>query len=411
MGVFRKMALTDTEIRRAKPGDKAYKLSDRDGLFLLVTPSGGQLWRWKYRYSGKEKLMALGRYPEISLADARDRCVDARKQLARGIDPMRERQASKAIERRAEESSFEAVAWKWFEHWRSGKSERHVGYVKRRLEADILQAIGDRPLADVEAPELVELAQSIQARGAIDVAKRVLETTNQIFRYAIAHGLAKRNPATDFKPGDVLQSRRTINYARVDAKELPALLRAVEMYQGTPVTRLALKLMTLTFLRTAELTGGRWEEIDIEARRWNLPPSRMKMRAAHIVPLSSQAIEVLELLRTATGATELLFPGDRDNGKPMHNNTILRALEILGYKGRQTGHGFRGIASTILHERGFEHVDIELQLAHAPQSAVSASYNHALRLEPRAKMMQWWGDYLDESRKGKLLPFTRQGVA
>jgi integrase len=278
--------------------------------------------------------------------------------------------------------------------------------VKRRIEADILPSLGARPIAEIEAPELVAMTKAIEKRGARDIAKRALETTGQIFRYAIAHGYAKRNPASEIRPSDILKSTRKTNYARIDAKELPGLLRSIEVYPGTHVTRLALKLMALAFVRTSELIGAKWEEFDIEAARWNIPAERMKMRTPHIVPLSRQALDVLDTLRTLTGESKWLFPGDRNAKKPMSNNTILKGLERMGYKGQMTGHGFRGLASTILHEQGYAHEHIELQLAHAPRNAVSAAYNHALYLEPRAKMMQDWADFLEQTQRGgKVLPF------
>jgi integrase len=250
------------------------------------------------------------------------------------------------------------------------------------------------------------MTKAIEQRGARDIAKRALETTGQVFRYAIAHGYSTRNPASEIRPSDILKSARKINYARVDARELPELLRAIEVYQGTHVTRLALKLMALTFVRTSELIGAKWAEFDLEAARWDIPAERMKMRTPHIVPLARQALDVLDTLRTLTGESAWLFPGDRNAKKSMSNNTLLKALERMGYKGRMTGHGFRGLASTILHERGCAHEHIELQLAHAPRNAVSAAYNHALYLEPRAKMMQGWADFLERTQRGgKLLPF------
>ncbi|MGA9135815.1 MAG: site-specific integrase, partial [Candidatus Sulfotelmatobacter sp.] len=282
---------------------------------------------------------------------------------------------------------------------------------RRRLKNNILPQLGPRPIAEIEAPEIVAMAKAIEARGAGDLAKRALQTAGQIFRYALANGYAKRNPAADFKPHDVLKSTKKVNLARVDVKELPALLRAIECYQGKTITRLAMKLMALTFVRTSELIGTRWEEIDWKARRWDIPAERMKMESPHIVPLSRQTIEVLEMLRTLTGGREFVFPGDRNPNKPMSNNTILEALDRMGYRGRQTGHGFRGLASTILHEQGYNHDHIELQLAHSPRNAVSAAYNHALYLEPRTRMMQAWAKFLEQTqRRGKVLPF-RSAVA
>jgi integrase len=304
---------------------------------------------------------------------------------------MAQRKAEKVALMASDANSFHAIAGLWLAHWRVGKSSRHVDTTRRRLEANMLPLLGARPIAEIEAPELVAMVKAIETRGASDLAKRALETTGQIFRYAVAHGHAKRNPAADIRPGDILKLTRKVNFARVDAKELPSLLRAIEVYRGTIVTRLAMKLMALTFVRTSELIGARWSEFDIEAHRWDIPAERMKMKTHHIVPLSSQAVELLELLRTVTGA--------------------LVSLRRMGYKGVMTGHGFRGLASTILHEQGWPHDHIELQLAHTQRNAVSAAYNHALYLEPRAKMIQHWADFLElTQRGGKLIPF-RAGVA
>jgi integrase len=397
--------LTDTEIKKTKAKEKAYSMGDGGGLYLWVKLTGGKLWRWSYRFDGKEKLMSLGKYPDVSLAQARERHSEARKLFATGVDPMAQRKAEKTAEKAAIENSFQSVAAQWLEHWQEGKSPRHVEYIKRRMDADILPCLGPRPIAEIEAPELVAMANAIQDRGARDIAKRALETVGQVFRYSIAHGYSKRNPSSEIRPSDILKSTRKVNYARVDARELPALLRNIEVYQGTHVTRLAIKLIALTFVRTSELIGAKWTEFDLEAGRWDIPAERMKMRTPHIVPLTSQALEVLDTLRTLTGESEWLFPGDRSASKPMSNNTILKALERMGYKGRMTGHGFRGLASTILHEQGYAHDHIELQLAHAPRNAVSAAYNHALYLEPRAKMMQDWADFLERTQRGgKVLP-------
>jgi len=381
-------------------------VSDSGGLYLWITPAGGKLWRWAYDFGGKEKLMSFGRYPDVPLALARERHGEARKLLATGVDPMAQRKADKTAKEASSTNSFQSIASLWLEHWQDGKSPRHVDYVKRRIEADILPCLGARPIAEIEAPELVAMTKAIEQRGARDIAKRALETTGQVFRYAIAHGHARRNPASEIRSSDILKSARKVNYARVDAKELAPLLKAIEVYKGTPVTRLAIRLLSFTFVRTSELIGAKWAEFDLEGARWDIPAARMKMRTPHIVPLARQAVEVLEMLRSLTGESEWLFPGDRSPKKPMSNNTILKALERMGYKGRMTGHGFRGLASTILHEQGFNHDHIELQLAHAPRNAVSAAYNHALYLEPRTKMMQDWADFLERTQRGgKVLPF------
>ena len=400
------MALTDTEIKKTKAKEKAYSLNENGGLYLWITPVGGKLWRWAYRFDRKEKLMSFGKYPDVPLALARERHSEARKLLATGVDPMAQRKAEKTAERIAIENSFQSITTQWLEHWQEGKSPRHVDTVRRRMTADILPCLGARPIAEIEAPELVAMANAIQDRGARDIAKRALETVGQVFRFGIAHGYAKRNPATEIRPSDILKSSPKTNYARVDGRELPTLLRRIEVYQGKQVTRLAMKLMSMTFVRTTELIEAKWGELDLENARWDIPAERMKMRTPHIVPLARQALEVLEMLRDFTGSNEWLFPGDLNASQPMSNNTILAALKRMGYKGRMTGHGFRGLASTILHEQGYAHDHIELQLAHAPRNAVSAAYNHALYLEPRAKMMQDWADFLERTQRGgKVLPF------
>lgn len=274
-----------------------------------------------------------------------------------------------------------------------------------------MPVLGERPIDELEPADLVALVKSIEGRGVAELARRILQPIGQIYRYAIAHGYAKRNPAADFKPADVLKPHKKVNMARIDATELPQLLRDMESYQGKAQTRLAMKLLALTFVRTSELIEAQWSEIDFENKRWNIPAERMKMRSAHIVPLSEQAIEVLEMLRPMAGTSAFLFSGERSIKKPMSNMTILMALKRMGYQGRMTGHGFRGLASTILHEQGYNHEHIELQLAHAPRNAVSAAYNHALYLEPRARMMQEWAEFLDKTRRGgKLLSFDRGTV-
>ena len=398
------MPLSDTAIKKSLPADKPYTLTDSGGLYLLVMPTGGKLWRWSYRFEKKERLMALGKYPDVPLAVARARHAEGRRLLATGVDPMAERKAQRTAEKAAVENSFQSVANRWLQHWQGGVTPRHMAYVKRRMEADILPSLGPLPIAEIEAPEIVVMVKAIEGRGARDIAKRALETTGQVFRYAIAHGFCRRNPAAEIRPSDVLKATRKVNYARIEGKELPNLLRAIEVYRGKHITRFALKLMALTFVRTTELIEAKWEEIDTENARWNIPAERMKMRTPHIVPLAKQTLETLEMLRHLSGNSQWLFPGERSERRPMSNNTILKALERMGYKGEMTGHGFRGLASTLLHEQGYNHDHIELQLAHAPRNAVSAAYNHALYLAPRANMMQDWADFLEQTmKKGKLI--------
>jgi integrase len=398
------MALTDIAIKSSKPRESAYKLTDGRGLQLHITPQGSKLWRWAYRHEGKQKLMALGVYPDVSLAQARDKADLARKLLATGTDPMAARKSEKIARRLAVENTFAAVAKNWWESWKAARSDSHTVYVWRRLEADVFPAIGTRPIAEIEALELVAMMKTIEKRGALDIAKRSLQTCSQIFRYAIAHGVTKRNPAVEIRPSDVLASRKKQNYARVEGKELPHLLRKIEVYNGSTITRVAIKLMAMTFVRTSELIGARWEEFDLDRARWDIPASRMKMKAPHTVPLSTQAVTLLKSLHTLTGHSPLLFPGERDHERSMSNNTILGALDRMGYARRMTGHGFRGIASTLLHEQGWPHEHIELQLAHQERNQVSASYNHAMYLQPRAEMMQAWSTYLDSCIAGNVVP-------
>lgn len=405
------MALSDVAIKQAKPQAKTQKLADGGGLYLEVTPAGGKLWRYKYRFGGKEKRLALGAYPEISLKDVRERHLQARKLLADGIDPGEHRKAVKIEQAKIESNTFRIWGDKWHQYWQAGKSERHTEYVKRRLEADIYPIIGDLPITAINAPEIVRTVKSIANRGALEMAKKAHQHIGQIFRYAIAHGDESdvtRNPANDIKPSDIIETRRKVNYARVEIKELPGLLRAIDAASISVITRLAIKLMALTFVRTTELIGGRWCEVDLEGAQWRIPADRMKMKDPHIVPLSSQAVDVLKTLQIITGDGALMFPNQTAGGTgTMSNNTILKALERMGYKGMMTGHGFRGIASTALHEQGFDHQHIELQLAHAERNEVSAAYNHALYLKQRTAMMQHWADYLDGLRAGaKILPFN-----
>ena len=394
------MPLTDTACKKAvcPPDQPRLRLADEKGLYLEATKAG-KYWRWKYRHGGKEKRLALGVYPEVSLAQAREARDDARKVRKTGTDPGQLRREAKVTNAVDQANTFEAVARLWWEHWRDGKSPRHADYAIRRLESDVFPALGAMPISTITAKHLTRMAKTVQDRGAIDLAHRVLQMAGQVMRYAVAHDLIERNPATDVKPSDTLKSRRKENYARLGEKELPELLRKIEAYQGGPYTRLAMQLMALTFVRTTELIAARWAEFDLEAAEWRIPPERMKMKTPHIVPLSPQAVEVVKVLHTLSGGRVLLFPGERDHDKPMSNNTILKALERMGYKGRMTGHGFRGVASTILHEQGYPHHAIELQLAHQERNEVSAAYNHALYLKERRAMMCDWADHLDKLRR------------
>ncbi len=393
------MKLTDSIIKAAKPKDKRYNLADGKGLVLLVQPDGQKAWRIRYYFNEKEKMLSLGFYPGVSLAAARQEHTRFKELLAKSIDPSENRKEEKQQAAIAAANSFESVARQWWNHWKHDKTERHADYTIRRMETDIFPAIGAKPVNDITAAQLIAMIRKVESRGALDIAKRVLTMCGQVMRYAVAHGLAERNPAADIKPSDVLKPAKKTNHARLSEKELPELLRKIDGYDGQPLTRLAMQLMALTFVRTGELIGARWDEIDLTKREWRIPAERMKMKTPHIVPLSDQALTVLEEIRKLAADDVLLFPSERRDGKSMSNNTILYALYRLGYHSRMTGHGFRGIASTILHEQGFNHDHIELQLAHTQRDAVSAAYNHALYLEPRARMMQEWADYLDKLKR------------
>ena len=383
--------LTDTQVRGAKPGERTRRIADRHGLYLQVDPRGGRYWRFNYRFHGRQKTLALGVYPDVSLAKARLRHCEARELLADGIDPSaRKKEVSK---------TFEAVAREWHARWSAPLRSRFAHYVLKRLEEDVFPSIGDMAPGEIPTSAFRDVAKRIEARGALEIARRVLQKCGQIMRYAVAHDYATRNPVVDVRPADILKPRKRRHYPRVDAKEMPALLRAIDTYVGAEHTRLALKLMSLTFVRTSELIGARWVEFDMAASRWDIPAERMKMKTPHIVPLSRQAKSVLEHLMAISFDRGLVFPGDVNPEKPMSGNTLLFALYRMGYRGRMTGHGFRGVASTLLHEHGWPHEHIELQLAHQERDEISAAYNHALYLEPRAKMMQAWADYLDEASR------------
>lgn len=398
------VALTDAACRVATSEGRPYKRhADAGGLYLEATATGGRLWRWKYRFRGHEKRLALGAYPAVGLAEARRKRDEARKLLETGTDPGEARRDAKRAALAASERSFEAVAGRWLADWGHDKSPRHVGYVRRRLESDAFPALGHKPVGELTAPDFVHMAKRIEARGVRDLPRRVLESCAQVMRYAVAHGLAERNPVADVKPSDVLKGHTAENFARVELAELPALLRAAAVYAGAPRTRLAMKLLALTAARTGELIGAAWGEFDFEAAEWRIPAERTKKRRRHVVPLSRQALEVLELLhalRRREGPDVLLFPGEREHAKPMSNNTLLMALGRMGFKGRMTGHGWRGLFSTWAHESGYPPHVVEAALAHVQNNKTAAAYNHAQHLPERRVLLQAWADFLDAQRTG-----------
>jgi integrase len=406
------MALTQVAIEKAVAKTVPYKMVDGRGLYLLVQPSGSKLWRWNYKFGGKQQTMTFGAFPEVSLKRVRIKHTDARALLSKGVNPMRQRKQEKearwvemhpapiARHTAGDPGTFAWVQKQWFEKWKAGKSPRHAKQVKSRVETDILPSLGHRPITEIEAPEIVEVALAIQERGAVDLAHRSLHTMGQIFRYGIARGYNRRNPVAEIKGSDFLKGVDSRNFARVGQSELPDLLLEIERYVGFPTTRIVIKLMVRTFLRTSELILAPWSELSFRGHKlletkWTIPAERMKMPTPHIVPLSHQAAALLEELHRYTGGTQWLFPNMKDPARCMSKNTILNALETMGYKGKMTGHGFRGLASTILHEQGYEDDHIEIQLAHQERNSTKAAYNYAKYLEPRAKMMQHWSDFLD----------------
>jgi integrase len=390
------MELTDTKARNAKPKPRPYKRGDRDGLYLLVHPRGAKYWRVKYRFAGKEKVLALGVYPEVSLRAARQRCADARELLAQGADPGAERKIEKQAALLAAANAFEPVAREWYENRKGQWSSVHASAVLKRLERELFPALGSRPVGKISAAELLDVLRRIERRDALEVVAKCRVIAGQVFRYAIATGRAQGDPTRDLQ--GALKTREERHYARLPEAELPEFLRKVESYDGNALTRLALKLLVLTFVRTGELRQAQWAEFDFDKREWRIPAERMKTRAEHLVPLSAQALDVLKQVQAITGGREHVFPNEHHPQKPMSENTILFALYRMGYRGRATGHGFRATASTILNEQGWDADVIERQLAHKEQNKVRRAYHHSEYLDERRKMMQAWSDFLDAKR-------------
>ena len=395
------MALTDTQIRKAlKPKDKPYKKADDKGLYLLVNPDKSKWWRFKYRFEGKEKSLSLGVYPDVGLKQARDRRDEARRLLADGIDPSARRHATKAAKSENGVNTFQAIATQWHGKVTLVESTRvkHLSF----FENDVFPWIGRRPIAELTAPDLLAIIKRIEARGALDVARRVHNLCGRVFRYAVGYGLCDRDPSRDIELRDILPPTNVQHHASVtDPNEVGALLRAIDGFKGTFVTRCALRLSPMLFVRPGELRHAEWTEFDFAKAEWRIPAEKMKMREQHIVPLSKQAVAILNEIKPLTGHIRYVFPGGRTRERPMSENTVNAALRRMGYaKDEMTGHGFRSIASTLLHELGCEHAVIERQLAHGERNKVSAAYNHAEHLPARRKMMQQWADYLDNLRNG-----------
>lgn len=402
--------LTDTALRKAKPAPKVQRLFDGGGLYLEITPAGGKLWRQKYRFAGKEKRLAHGTYPEVSLADARERRDAARKLLAAGVDPGEHKKAAKAATEDRAANSFEVVAREWFAKQNSSWVASHADKILLRLENDIFPWIGKRPVADVTAKELLTTINRIVDRGAVESAHRALQNCGQIFRYAIVTGRSERNPAADLR-GALPPVKPTHRAAITEPKAIGGLLRAIDAYTGSLVTRSALQLAPLVFVRPGELRQAEWAEIDLDAKEWNIPAEKMKTRDPHLVPLSRQAVAILSDLQPLTGRGRYVFPGGRSPKRPMSNNGVLAALRRMGFaKDEMSGHGFRAMARTILDEvLHFRPDYIEHQLAHAVRDPNGRAYNRTAHLPERRKMMQAWADYLDtlKADTGTVLAFKK----
>ena len=401
--------LSDVKVRNAKPRGKGYKLSDGGGLYLMVSATGGKLWRFKYRYGEKEKLLALGAYPIVSLAEARQRRDNAKQLLEDGIDPSIHQKAAKAARDESIANSFEAIAREWHGHKKPEWSADHASTILARLEKDILPWIGGIPITDVTAKDIKSVVDRVKSRGTMEAARRLLTIIGQVFNYAIFTDRANYNMAVGLK-GYLPPSSKTKKHmaAVIDPKELAPLLRAMDSYQGGFVAQCALKLLPLFFCRPGELRHLEWREIDCDARQITIPGSKMKMKSDHIIPLSTQAIGILKELQPLTGHGTYVFPSTRSFSRCMSDNTINAALRRMGFDGDTvTGHGFRATARTLLHE--VLHVSpyvIEAQLAHRVPDTLGAAYNRTTHLEERRKMMQTWADYLDGLKAGAtVIPF------
>lgn len=388
--------LSDIQVKNSKPQTKEYKLMDGYGLFLLVTPTNGKLWRFDYRYGDKRKVIAIGAYPAIGLADARQRREDAKKLLANGVDPGEVKKAQKAAIVAETENAFEIVAREWHGKFSGQWSPGHAATIMDRLTRDVFPWLGSKPVGEVKPIDLLAVLRRIEGRGALETAHRVRTICGQVLRYAVATGRAERDSAADLR-GALPPVREKHHAALTDPKEVAELLRAIEGFQGTFHVKCALKLSPMLFVRPGELRQMEWSEIDFNEERWNLPAEKMKMKQAHIVPLCKQAVAILKELHPLTGFGRYVFPCHRSPLRPMTNNAINAALRRMGYTSDEmTGHGFRAMARTILDEVLQVRPDfIEHQLAHAVRDPNGRAYNRTAHIVERKKMMQQWADYLD----------------
>ncbi len=391
--------LTDTKVRTIKPAEKPKKLFDGGGLFLLVTPTGGKLWRLKYRFGGIEKLLALGAYPQTSLADARQKRDDARALMLNGVDPRDIKKAQKAAGAQ-ENETFEVIAREWHTKFSASWAASHSNKIIRRFELYVFPWLGDRQIKSITAPDLLTVLRRIEAKGTLDTAHRTKQNCGQVFRYAVATGRAERDPSADLR-GAIPPASGKHMATITDPKEIAGLLRSIDDYRGSIVTRCALQLAPLFFVRPGELRHAEWSEFNLDAAEWRIPAEKMKAGVLHIVPLSRQALGVLREIHPLTGHGRYVFPSPRTDSRPMSSNAILSALRRMGFaKDEMSGHGFRSMASTLLNEQGWNRDAIERQLAHAERNSVRAAYNYAEFMPERKKMMQAWADYLEGIKAG-----------
>ncbi|ENL7652166.1 tyrosine-type recombinase/integrase [Enterobacter cloacae] len=401
------MPLTDLEIRRSKPREKPYTLNDGSGLSLLIEPNGSKGWRFRYRFDGKPKMLSLGTYPLVSLTDARQKRDEAKKLVVSGINPSDVRKRDKQERQNEIGNTFEAIAREWYEkrtdRWSAGYAEEMM----KTFETDVFPFIGGRPIAKIKPMELMGVLSRLDERGATEKLRKVRQRCGEVWRYAIVTGRAEYNPAPDLVSAFVPHKKE--HYAFLKHEELPEFFRTLNTYSGSIVVKLAMRLQVLTGLRPGELRQGEWAEIDFEKRLWEVPPSRMKKRRPHCVPLSAQAIAILEQLKPITGHYQFIFPGRIHHSKPMSEMAMNVLIRRIGYAGRVTGHGFRHTMSTILHEQGYNTAWIETQLAHVDKNSIRGTYNHAQYLDGRREMLQWYADYMDVLEHGENVVHGRFG--
>lgn len=413
------MKLTNLDCKNAKPREKTYKLFDGKGMFLEIRPNGGRHFRWRYRYAGKDKTLTIGTYPRVTLAKARRAVVAAQDDLDSGIDPAAKKQADKLTMKLMANTTFEGIAREWLKKMQSRWVSTHYDRVERRLERDIFPFLGTRPIADITTPEVLAVLQKIEARGALETAKRAKQNCSQVFCYAVETGRAEKDPTALFSTAALSQPEKRNHAAITDAAGIGGLIRSIRGYEGAPITRAALQLAPLVMLRPAELRQAEWEEIDLDGSAridtyrspmWRIPVERMKLPKEekqhsehHLVPLARQAVQILNELKKITGTGKYVFPSPRSIKRPMSDNAVLSALRRMGYgKDEMTGHGFRAMARTAIEEQ--LHIDakyVELQLAHAVRDTNGRAYNRTKFIRERIDMMQQWADYLDKLADGK----------